>query len=208
MRLFDVKKYDVEPENNVPQEVYGIPKDILKSFHDTNPDNEKEPMPMEETDDDLKELEDMDSQILYESLKEMTDGDFDHCSDFKNGKIQMLFASPIFCYSYIQKIPSGKLVTMDQMKNNLDKEIYSVFQNPMPIEFSIGIAAWASYHHPEVAMLPYWRVLKSNGELNPSIPGGVLSQKRFLEKEGHTVVSKGTETVTYYVMDYEKNLFE
>lgn len=34
---------------------------------------------------------------------------------------------------------------------------------------------------------PYWRVLKSDGSINVKFPGGIESQIKFLEKEGHIV---------------------
>jgi alkylated DNA nucleotide flippase Atl1 len=52
---------------------------------------------------------------------------------------------------------------------------------------------------------PYWRTLKSKGELNEKYPGGVESQAAQLEAEGHTIDrSRKTPRVT----DYEKALVE
>jgi hypothetical protein len=39
--------------------------------------------------------------------------------------------------------------------------------------------------------------------INEKYPGGVESQKKLLEKEGHEVVQKGKK---YVVVDYEKSL--
>ncbi len=43
---------------------------------------------------------------------------------------------------------------------------------------------------------PYWRTLKANGELNAKYPGGIEVQKELLEKEGHTVITKGRKNVS------------
>lgn len=40
-------------------------------------------------------------------------------------------------------------------------------------------------------VIPWWRTLKSNGELNEKYPGGVENQKKLLEKEGHKIIQKG-----------------
>ena len=56
--------------------------------------------------------------------------------------------------------------------------------------------------------LPYWRTLKADGELNEKYPGGVESQKKQLEAEGHTIITKGRTNIRYFVKDWEKNLFE
>ncbi len=44
---------------------------------------------------------------------------------------------------------------------------------------------------------PYWRTLKANGELNAKYPGGIEVQKEFLEKEGHTVITKGRKNIRF-----------
>jgi alkylated DNA nucleotide flippase Atl1 len=52
---------------------------------------------------------------------------------------------------------------------------------------------------------PYWRTLKSKGELNEKYPGGVDSQAVRLEAEGHTIDRRRK---TPRVTDYEKALVE
>ena len=50
---------------------------------------------------------------------------------------------------------------------------------------------------------PYWRTLKSGGELNPKFPGGVERQAILLQGEGHTLIRKGKRM---FVDGYEKKL--
>jgi len=50
---------------------------------------------------------------------------------------------------------------------------------------------------------PYWRTLKSGGELNPKYPGGLENLKVRLMAEGHKIVAKGNRL---FVADYEKKL--
>ncbi len=71
----------------------------------------------------------------------------------------------------------------------------------------INIVAWASYQRSD-NITSYWRVLKSDGELNFKYPEGIKLQKRLLEEEGHTIISKGTKNIKYYVKDFEKSLIE
>ena len=40
-------------------------------------------------------------------------------------------------------------------------------------------------------MVPWWRVLKTSGELNPKYPGEGAVQRAKLEAEGHCVEAKG-----------------
>ena len=71
----------------------------------------------------------------------------------------------------------------------------------------VSIVAWASYQRSDDGT-PYWRTLKSNGELNAKYPNGVEAQKDRLEAEGHIVIEKGRTNKRYYVKDYEKFLFD
>ena len=52
---------------------------------------------------------------------------------------------------------------------------------------------------------PYWRTLRSNGELNEKYPGGVEVQTARLEAEGHTI---DRTKKTPKVKDFEKTLVE
>jgi alkylated DNA nucleotide flippase Atl1 len=48
--------------------------------------------------------------------------------------------------------------------------------------------------------IPYWRTLKADGSLNEKYPGGALSYKDLLEKEGFRVVQKGKK---YFIENYQ-----
>jgi len=52
---------------------------------------------------------------------------------------------------------------------------------------------------------PYWRTLKTGGELNPKYPGGLEKQKGLLESEGHKVVLNGKKG---FVENFEKMLLK
>ena len=71
----------------------------------------------------------------------------------------------------------------------------------------VNIVAWASKERRENET-PYWRTLKSNGELNSKYLGGIELQKKKLESEGHTIVQKGRTNIRYYVKDYEDCLMK
>ena len=45
-------------------------------------------------------------------------------------------------------------------------------------------------------------------ELMKKVPEVIGLQKRLLEEEGHTIISKGTKNIRYYVKDFEKSLIE
>lgn len=54
---------------------------------------------------------------------------------------------------------------------------------------------------------PYWRTLKSKGELNEKYPGGVEAQAARLREEGHTI-EPGKNNRPRKVKDFEKAMVE
>lgn len=73
-----------------------------------------------------------------------------------------------------------------------------------------GIFSWIAAHAAVEAAAegakdttPYWRTLKSKGELNPKYPGGIAGLKRKLSGEGHNVIQKGKR---FFVEDFETRL--
>jgi hypothetical protein len=51
---------------------------------------------------------------------------------------------------------------------------------------------------------PFWRTLKSGGEVNPKYPGVVDAVAKRLRAEGHRIIQKGKRTL---VAGYEQRLF-
>lgn len=125
----------------------------------------------------------------------------------KYGGTKMLFAPPIYYDELMKKVPKGKLITVGQMRDYLAKKNNADFTDPMTAGIFVNIVAWASYQRNE-DITPYWRTLKSDGELNMKYPEAIELQKRLLEDEGHTIISKGTKNIKYYVKDYEDSLIE
>lgn len=106
----------------------------------------------------------------------------------------------------MRKVPKGKITTINQIREKLAKRHGVTIGCPI----TTGIFAWiAAYAAEEAAsegkknITPYWRTLKSTGELNEKYPCGTEVQKKILEKEGHTIIQKGKK---YVVADIEKNM--
>lgn len=125
----------------------------------------------------------------------------------KYGGNKMFFAPAIYYDQLIKKVPSGKLITIKQMRDYFASQNNADFTDPMTAGIFITIVAWASYQRKE-NITPYWRVLKTDGELNLKYPEAIQLQKRLLEEEGHTIITKGTKNIKYYVKDYKNNLIE
>ena len=78
---------------------------------------------------------------------------------------------------------------------------------PLTCGIFVNICAWASYQRNE-DITPYWRTLKSNGELNMKYPEACELQKKMLEEEGFIIIAKGKKNIKYFVKDFEKYLIE
>jgi len=106
----------------------------------------------------------------------------------------------------MRKVPRGRLVTINELRAAVAAKHGATIGCPI----TTGIFAWmAAYAAAEAAadgekkITPYWRTLKTGGELNAKYPGGVEAIKRLLEAEGHRVVPKGKRFV---VAGYESRL--
>jgi alkylated DNA nucleotide flippase Atl1 len=78
----------------------------------------------------------------------------------------------------------------------------------MGVGIFVGIAARAAEEAKDEGgenITPYWRTLKSGGELNEKYPGGTEAQAEKLKAEGHTIEAKGKKV---RVRDFEKKLVE
>lgn len=116
---------------------------------------------------------------------------------------KMLIAPPIAYDEIMRRVPYGKLITADYVRNYLARKHNADFTCPLTAGIFMNIAARASVER-KMDETPYWRTLKKDGELNEKYPDGIDNQRMLLEMEGHTIIQKGKR---YFVKDYEKNLF-
>lgn len=125
----------------------------------------------------------------------------------KYGGNKMYFAPPIAYDVIMKSVPKCKLITVGKIREYLAKQNGADFTEPITAGIFVSIAAWASHQRAD-DKTPFWRTIKSNGELNAKYPGGVEAQKAKLEEEGHTVLTRGKKNVVYYVQDYQKNIYD
>lgn len=118
----------------------------------------------------------------------------------------MVIPSPIEVSQIMKKIPKGKLITINEIRNILAKKYNTTIACPM----TTGIFTWISANAAEEELklgkkriIPYWRTLKSNGEINNKFPGGVKRQIKLLEGEGFEIVRKGKK---FFVKNFERYL--
>ena len=108
------------------------------------------------------------------------------------------------------KVPEGKVITINEIRAVLAQKHGATVGCPL----TTGIFAWIAAHAAEEAaaegkrdITPYWRTLKSKGELNEKYPGGVAAQTAHLREEGHTI-EPGKGKKPPKVKDFEKVLVE
>lgn len=124
----------------------------------------------------------------------------------KYGGSRMFFAPPIEYDNVMKGIPRGKVITVGAIREYFAKTNNADFTDPITAGIFVSIAAWASEQRSN-DKTPYWRTLKTDGELNPKYPGGTRRQKKLLESEGHTIIQRGRTNIRYYVKDFETKLF-
>ena len=104
----------------------------------------------------------------------------------------------------MRRVPKGRLTTIEELRRVLAERHGATIACPI----TTGIFAWIAAHAAAEALAagkkgatPYWRTLKTGGEVNPKYPGGIAGVKSKLSAEGHQVVRKGRR---YFVADFEK----
>ena len=106
----------------------------------------------------------------------------------------------------MRRVRKGRLTTIDELRRALAQRHHATIACPI----TTGIFAWIAAHAAAEAagqgrkqITPYWRTLKTGGEMNPKYPGGIENLRRRLAAEGHQVVTKGKR---FFVRDFERKL--
>jgi hypothetical protein len=114
--------------------------------------------------------------------------------------------APLEVDELMRKVKLGRVTTIDDLRGALAKKHKVDVACPMTTGIFAWIAAYAADEAEQAGkkrITPYWRTLKSGGELNPKYPGGIENLRRRLEAEGHHVQVRGKR---YFVVDAGKKL--
>jgi alkylated DNA nucleotide flippase Atl1 len=122
------------------------------------------------------------------------------------GKGTFVIPAPREVDAIMKQVPKGKLITIDEIRRKLAATHKATIACPI----TTGIFAWIAAHAAAEAeaqgaqkITPFWRTLKTGGEVNPKYPGGIDDLRERLEDEGHTVVQKGKR---FLVEGYEAKM--
>jgi alkylated DNA nucleotide flippase Atl1 len=123
----------------------------------------------------------------------------------KWGSGTIVIPAPVEVDQIMRKVPKGKLITINDLRETLARKHGATIGCPITAGIFARIAAGAAEEDEaegKKRITPYWRTLKSGGELNPKYPGGIEGQKAKLKDEGHTVVCRGKR---FFVQDHERS---
>jgi 6-O-methylguanine DNA methyltransferase, DNA binding domain len=124
------------------------------------------------------------------------------------GEGTMVIPAPSEVDGLMKQVPRGKLATINELRAALAVKHKVTFACPI----TTGIFSWIAAHAADEAaaegakkVTPYWRTLKTGGEVNQKYPGGAAGITKRLRAEGHKIVRKGKRVL---VADYQKSLFK
>jgi hypothetical protein len=119
----------------------------------------------------------------------------------------MVIPAPREVDELMRKVPRGKLTTINELRAALARKHKADFGCPI----TTGIFAWIAAHAADEAaakgrkhITPYWRTLKTNGQLNAKYPGGIPALKKKLREEGHGIIRRRRR---HFVKHIEQRLF-
>lgn len=107
------------------------------------------------------------------------------------GKGKMVIPKPLDVDALIRRVPRGKIATVLQLREELAKRSRVDVACPLCTGIFVRISAEAAEEERRAgkkAVTPYWRVINSEGRLNPKFPGGTARQRRMLSAEGHKIL--------------------
>ena len=106
----------------------------------------------------------------------------------------MVISTPAEIDALVRKIPRGNLATVNTLREAVAKRHGTDIACPITTGIFANISMQAAAEEealgiPETA--PWWRVIKSDGNLNPKAPGGIAEHKKRLAAEGFAFEAAG-----------------
>jgi hypothetical protein len=114
----------------------------------------------------------------------------------------MVVPAPLEIDELMRKVRKGKLITTKQLRQTLAHRHDAQVCCPLVTGIAMNLSAHAAEEEAcegKKRITPWWRTLKTNGELNPKFPGGLKAQAKRLQAEGHRITKRGKR---WYVTDF------
>ena len=100
----------------------------------------------------------------------------------------MLIPRPLDVDAFIRKVRRGRVVTMGELRKRLARDAGADTACPLCTGIFVRIAAGAAEEDRAAGkkrIIPYWRVVRNDGSMNPKLPGGIEAQTERLKAEGY-----------------------
>jgi len=128
----------------------------------------------------------------------------------KWGSGTVCIPAPIEVDGIMREVPAGQLITVNQIREILARRHGATIGCPITTGIFSVISARAADEAAskgETIITPYWRTIKSSGELNEKYPGGKEAHAARLRTEGH-VIELDRSGKPKRVKDFKKALVE
>lgn len=106
----------------------------------------------------------------------------------------MVLPAPKEVDGLMRQVRKGRVTTINEIRAQLARRHRATIACPIVTGIHARIAAGAAGEAEATGqrrVTPYWRTLKTGGELNEKYPGGLPAQRRRLTAEGLRVVARG-----------------
>ena len=97
----------------------------------------------------------------------------------------MLLPSRATVEAALARIPKGNLITTDLLRSKLAHQFGVEVTCPATMQTALRAIA------RDATGIPFWRVVKRNGELMSIFPGGAANHAKLLRREGFKIDAKG-----------------
>jgi 6-O-methylguanine DNA methyltransferase, DNA binding domain len=117
---------------------------------------------------------------------------------------RMLIASPLEIQDAIRRIPEGRVLRISDLRSTLAVKFRADYTCPMTTGLFLRIVAEAANEErgKAGALVPYWRVVGDDGQLNSKFPGGEAAHAAKLEADGVDIFHLGRRRVVGNVEHY------
>lgn len=106
------------------------------------------------------------------------------------GAGKMLIPRPLDVDVLIRRVPKGRLVTVERLRERLARDAKVRVACPLTTGIFVWLAAGAAEEDRRAGrarVTPWWRVVRPDGRLNPKFPGGAAGHAWKLRAEGHRI---------------------
>ncbi|MBX3102985.1 MAG: MGMT family protein [Bacteroidetes bacterium] len=103
---------------------------------------------------------------------------------------KLLISEPLALQAVIREVPEGKVLTLGSLRTRLARDMDADYTCPMTTGIFLRILAEAADEEARTDV-PWWRVVRDNGQLIDKLPGGTARQAGYLQDEGVSLLLRG-----------------